>query len=343
MKARINRGLFVLKLGVLFFLLVSAGADSVVFHSNPSVINPAGTPVARNGALRVEGTQLVNQKGKPVQLKGMSAFWINWDPGAKYANRDVVVTLAQDWKCSVYRLSVGVEPDGAWIDNPGKYIPMISEVVDACLEQGVYVIIDWHAHDTHSYYEQEATFFRAVAETWGENPNLIYEIWNEPIKQSWSEEIKPYSQKLIDEVIRPVDPDNIILVGSSSWSQDLHLCAADPLEGTNLMYTLHFYAGTHTGWLMGRTEKALAAGLPVFVSEWGTSAADGGSNGHFYRDESLDWLKWMDQYGLSWCNWSVADKKESSAALMPGASPRGKWKEGALSPSGKFVRKMLRQ
>jgi endoglucanase len=305
--------------------------------------NPPGSFVDKHGQLRLEGTRLVDENGKPVQLKGMSAFWINWASGARYANRDVVETLVDDWGCTVYRLPVGIEPDGAYIQNPVKYQEMVKDMVEACLEEGIYVIVDWHAHDTLGFGKQEADFFKWLAESYGGYPNVIYELWNEPIKQSWSDEIKPYTQKIIDEAIRPIDPDNIILAGSSNWSTDLHLCAADPLNGRNIMYSLHFYAGTHTGWLMGRAEKAMEDGLPVFISEWGTSAADGGSNGDLYLSESRDWIDWMDQYRLSWCNWSVSDKKESSAALLPGANPLGGWSDGEISPSGRFIREMIRK
>ena len=73
-------------------------------------------------------------------------------------------------------------------------------------------------------------------------PNVIYEIFNEPDYETWPE-VKAYSEEVI-KTIRAIDPDNIILVGSPRWDQDIHLPAADPIKGyANLMYTVHFYAG----------------------------------------------------------------------------------------------------
>lgn len=59
----------------------------------------------------------------------------------------------------------------------------------------------------------------------------------------WSGTIKPYAQAVIS-AIRAIDPDNLIVVGTPTWSQDVDVAAADPIAGTNIAYTLHFYAGT---------------------------------------------------------------------------------------------------
>ena len=101
------------------------------------------------------------------------------------------------------------------------------------------------------------------------------------------------------------------------------------------MYTCHFYAGTHGKWLRDRIDAAIASGLPIFISEWGTSAADG-SGGTFLK-EAKEWTDFMDSRGLSWANWSLCDKGETSAALKTGTSPNAKWAENDLTESGKFV------
>ena len=76
--------------------------------------------------------------------------------------------------------------------------------------------------------------------------------------------------------IRKIDPDNIILVGTPHWDQDIHLAAGAPIENQeNLMYSLHFYADTHRQDLRGRADYALNKGLPLFVSEYGGCAASG--------------------------------------------------------------------
>lgn len=117
----------------------------------------------------------------------------------------------------------------------------IQDAVDA----GVYVLVDWHIHNTPSNYTSEAVeFFTHIAKKYGHLPNIIYEICNEPVAVSWSGGIKPYANTVIS-AIRQNDPDNIIIVGTPTWSQDVDAAAKDPLTQSNIMYAFHFYAATH--------------------------------------------------------------------------------------------------
>jgi hypothetical protein len=50
----------------------------------------------------------------------------------------------------------------------------------------------------------------------------------------------------------------------------------------------------------------------------------------------------MEENKLSWCTWSIADKQETSAALRPGVSGEGNWKESDLTPGGKYIRDRIR-
>ena len=54
------------------------------------------------------------------------------------------------------------------------------------------------------------------------------------------------------------------------------------------------------------------------------------------------WFDFMEQNKLSWCNWSIGDKDETSAALVPGANEKGGWSENDLTRSGKMVRAKIK-
>ena len=163
----------------------------------------------------------------------------------------------------------------------------------------------------------------------------MYEICSEPDGNvSWDKDIKPYAERII-KTIRKQSPDSIILVGSGTWSQDIHQAAANPPNAENIMYTCHFYAGTHGQWLRDRIDGVLKAGLPVFVTEWGTGTADG--SGGVFTAESAQWLKFMNDRGISRANRSLCDKNETSAALKPGTSPYSTWTEDNLTASGRLV------
>lgn len=105
------------------------------------------------------------------------------------------------------------------------------------------VIIDWHDHNAEDHEEEAAEFFRKAAQKYGNVPNVIFEIYNEPIRQNWSETIKPYHERIVS-VIRE-HSSNLIVLGTRTWSQDVDEAAEDPVHGENLAYTIHFYANTH--------------------------------------------------------------------------------------------------
>ena len=166
-------------------------------------------------------------------------------------NKESVKWLRDDWKCSVVRAAMGVEPQKGYIDNPTWSKEKIEAVIDGAIENDIYMIIDWHSH--HIKLNEAKLFFTGMAKKYGKYPNIIYEIYNEPERDSW-QQVKDYSIDLI-KTIRAIDPDNIILIGNPHWDQDVNLVADDPIKGfSNIMYTLHFYAATHKQELRDKNE-----------------------------------------------------------------------------------------
>lgn len=295
----------------------------------------AARPVKKHGQLQVIGTRLCDQKGSPIVLRGVSYGWHNWWP--RFYNKKAVKTLARDWHCTVVRAAMSIEPDGGYLKNRDQAMQCVTAVIEAAIKQDIYVIIDWHAHQLHT--EQARAFFGEMARRYGHYPHIIYELCNEPIEDTWHA-LKKYGTTLMDE-IRKYDPDNLILMGCPHWDQDIHLAAANPIEGyTNLMYTVHFYAATHGDTLRERTEAAVKSGLPVFISECGFMEASG--DGAIDSDSQQKWLSMCERLGLSWLCWSVSDKQETCSMMLPSAKSGGPWPDSVLSPYGKMVKQLLR-
>lgn len=306
------------------------------------------TPVSSNGEIKVRGNRIVNQAGTPIQLVGMSMYWSIWG-GEKYYNPDVVAWLAKDWRSSVVRAAIAIEPTGGYLTNPDVQIARARTIIDAAIANGIYVIVDYHAHDANQHIPQAKTFFETLSRAYGNTPNLIWEIWNEPNSRggtgaggadSWAD-IKAYANEIIP-VIRK-HSKNIIVVGTPTWSQGVDAAAASPLADPNTAYTLHFYARSHKQWLRDRADAALAKGIALFITEWGTSHADGGSatNRGIDTVESAIWWKWAADRKIGMANWSLVNFTESSAALAGGASTKGGWSTNDLSASGAWVRRQI--
>ncbi|MBO6200261.1 MAG: glycoside hydrolase family 5 protein, partial [Chryseobacterium sp.] len=291
------------------------------------IISFGKNPVKEIGNLQLVGTQLSDSKGKPVRLVGTSFGWNNWH--SKYYTKGAVKWLKEDWNVNVVRAAMGIEPDGAYLQKPEQNLKDIETVIDAAIKEGIYVIIDWHAHKMHP--KEAKDFFDKMSKKYGKYPNVIYEVFNEPEKQSW-EEVKSYAEDII-KTIRKNDPDNIILVGCPEWDQRIDLVQNNPIKNvTNVMYTVHFYAATHTQWLRDRTDEAIASGIPVFISESAGMEASG--DGKFDFSEWQRYIDWMDDKKLSWITWSISSKDETCSMLLPTASADGNWKLSDLKTSG---------
>lgn len=277
--------------------------------------------------------------GTQASLAGYSLFWSNtgWG-GENFYTTGVVNTVKEQLGGSIIRAAMGVDENGGYLhdlSNKGR----VFTVVDAAIENDMYVIVDWHTHHGEDYKDQAIAFFKEVATKYGDTPNVIYEIYNEPLDVSWSDVLKPYAQDVIQE-IRNIDPDNLIIMGTRNWSQRVDEAADNPItDFTNIAYTLHFYSGTHTQYLRDIAQQAVDKNLPLFVTEWGTVNADG--NGDVNELETRRWMEFLEQNKISHVNWALNDKDEGSSLLLPGSNRNGVWDANSFSVSGHLVNDLV--
>ena len=268
----------------------------------------------------------------------MSSHGLQWFP--QFVSNDYIKAVGARG-ANVMRFAMYTDENGYISNHSVKNT--LTTAVDNAVANDMYAIIDWHIlsdGNPMTYKNEAKEFFAEIAQKYKNSKGVIYEICNEPNGNiSWSKDVKPYAEEIIN-TIRTYDSDAIILVGNPQWDQDLDSVVADRLSGNNIMYTCHFYAGTHTQWLRDKITNALNNGIPVFVSEWGTSSADG--NGGVFTDETNKWLNYMADKKISWCNWSLCDKNETSAALNQGANASDGLSDSELSDSGKIVFKSFK-
>lgn len=309
----------------------------------PAPADPDGsTPVSVHGQLSVKGTQIVDKNGNAYQLKGMSTHGIGWFPA--FVNESAFKTLRDDWNTNVVRLAMYTGASEGYTGSAmATHEALVKKGIDICIKLDMYVIVDWHilADQSPSVRKADAIrFFDEISKKYADYPNIIYEICNEPNGYSqWDNDIKPYAEEVIP-VIRKNDPDSIVIVGTPTWSQDIDKAMANPLKFDNVMYALHFYAATHTDWLRQRVKNCVNNGLPVFVSEFGCCDASGNGANDF--NQTKQWLDLLDSLGVSYCNWNLANKNESSSAFKQSASANGNWTENDMNPSGSWIRKWFR-
>lgn len=303
--------------------------------------------VKDHGALRVKGNRIVNAAGTPIQIAGMSMFWPQWE-GNQYYTKDAVNTLVNDWGSSVVRAPMPVYTTNSTpnFQYDAKYIEDVKRVVQAAIDADIYVIVDWHLEGDHPQTELAKQFFGEMARTYGKHPNVIWEIYNEPIfwpgHHGWNGEdggwsqIQAYAKEVLG-VIRQ-HSSNLAIVGSGYWSSQISAPMNAPIADPNVAYTIHFYACFWNG--LGNPEgrdwaNQVAKKIPLFATEWGTTKNDG--TGKICLNESDKWLAMFKENGISWTAWSFSHMGGLSAALNKGQGLQ------SLTENGTYLKRKVQE
>ncbi|VFQ46516.1 glycoside hydrolase family 5 protein [Desulfoluna butyratoxydans] len=328
------------------------------------------TPSTR-GALFV-GTdgRLKGEDGDDILLLGMSSHGYTWY--GEFLNPHSMEQIPSVFSGNLVRVAMytATEDDTGYLDfAPTGQANLREEIktrVQEAIDADLYVIIDWHLlydftygvqpfpsrdfsgtveMDPEEWKAHAIGFFEEMARTFGESPNVLFEIFNEPNYSTpdnssgaplytW-EDMKGTAEEIID-AIRETGAQNVILVGTPEWCQRLDQVVDSPIEDReNIMYNLHFYAKEHLPepgqHVFNMFQTAMDDALPVFVTEFGTTMADGGQG--VGKAETEGWLSALNDNNVSYANWSLSNKDEDSAALATSAEP-DTWGAGDLSPSG---------
>lgn len=303
---------------LVFVLIVLTGCNKNKKENMKEKINK--NTVTYNGTLKVDGTKLVNEKNEQIQLRGISTHGIQWF-GDIY-NIDVIKNLKDTWGINVFRLAMYTDPNSDGYIKNNYLKDNVIKLVDEVISLDMYVIIDWHilSDGNPTTYEKESIeFFDEISKKYKDVPNVIFEICNEPNgKVKWDNDVLPYAEKVI-EVIRKNSPNALIIVGIPDWCRELTPVSKNPLEFNNIMYAVHFYAGSNGQELRNKMDDFLNAGLPIFVSECGITDSTG--DGTIYKDKFKEWINYLNDKNISWLFWSLSNKNESSSLLREDYQP----------------------
>jgi endoglucanase len=307
-----------------------------------------GTPVAANGQLRVCGVKLCNENGKQIQLRGMSSHGLQWY--SQCLTGGSLDALANDWKADILRISMYIQ-EGGYETNPRMFTDRVHELIEMATARGMYALVDWHMltpGDPNYNLARAKTFFTEITQRHNGKKNVLYEIANEPNGSgvTWNV-IRNYANQLVP-VIRQNDPDAPIMVGTPDWSSlgvsgpgdQTDTIRANPVSGTNIMYTFHFYAASHGTAYMNALSRA-ADVLPIFVSEFGTQTSSGDGGNNFAR--SQQYIDLMAQKKISWASWNFSDDSRSGAVFTSGTCPNGPYAgTSRLKEAGVWIRDRIR-
>ncbi len=295
--------------------------------------------VSKNGQLQVKGRQIVNKKGKPFVIKGVSTHGLSWYP--QYVNKKAFQSLKKRGVNTIRLAMYTEEYNGYCVggaENKKRLEALIHSGVKNASALGMYVIIDWHIlsdGNPLTHKKEAKAFFRKMAKKYNGCPNVLFEICNEPNGSggNWKN-IQSYANAVI-KTIRSVNKKAIIIVGTPTWSQEVGQAAAAPLKGKNIAYAFHFYAATHRQELRDKLEAAAKGGLPILVTEFGLSEASG--NGTVSIKEANQWNTLLNRYQIGRVCWNLSNKDESCSLIKASCRKTGGWKKSDFTKAGKWL------
>lgn len=283
------------------------------------------TSFAATPWLTVRGNHIVDPNGKTVILRGLSVI----DLGQQNVNSPSIYNVidkitntgdhsggSPGWYPKVLRLPIVPGGVWSWTPNDGDkfYKNLLRPVVNYCERKGLYCIIDLHyVHDIDSTTASYASQFWAyMAPKFAKEPNVIFEIYNEPINNkngsdaaNWGV-VKSYEQKWVNG-IRTSAPRNLIFAGTPQWSQILVPAVTNPLLGGNIVYVCHLYPGHWSmPWNVNQVSQS-APFIPIIMTEWGFNQnSDALLNGTI-ANYGRPLMKLDARYGIGWTAWCASN------------------------------------
>jgi endoglucanase len=296
---------FKLRLLPLALLLVALLASATLLPTR--VAQAINTPW-----LSVSGRFIKDPSGNNVVLRGVSLTDVsvaNSRPRNARQLIDMATDNANGWFARVVRLPVypdAIDMQPGWNANPDAYFNNhLNPAVQECIARQIYCIIDWHyIRDYNSSAVDTSTrnFWTFMAPKYRDVPNVIYELYNEPINpDNWST-WKTTAQPWVN-IIRAAAPNNLILIGGPRWSQNVAEAASNPFTGGNIAYVAHIYPqhGGQSTWdaWFGNSSST----VPYFITEWGwqqggTIPTSGTQSGY-----GVPFSNYMESKGVSWTAW----------------------------------------
>ena len=282
--------------------------------------------------LHVENCRIKDENGKTVQLTGMSSHGLLWYP--EYTNANAMQTL-KSYGANTFRIAAySDDTGGGYVQKRDETLQLVYMAVENAISMDMYVIIDWHVlGDANPLVNlgSASAFFEEISSHYGDCPNILYEICNEPNGGTIWDEIYSYADQVIP-IIRSHAPNAIVIVGTPEYSYAVEQVFDRPLDYDNVMYSFHFYAGQFDEHYIDLFNSCEKKGIPLFVTEWGVNY---GTDGKPALAQAKKFVTVLNRRKISWTAWSLCNKDEVFSAVKPDCKKYSGWTPDDLTDVGK--------
>lgn len=150
--------------------------------------------------LHTEGNKLINAKGEKVILSGVNTASLEWLCNPEKLLGTVIHAL-DVWNANIIRLPLsqdkwfGFGSDQIDEDETGlRYRAIVDSIVEEVAKRKKYIIMDLHRSNCGSWGEfisgnmpdmNSLVFWKNMSVRYGNHPNVLFGIFNEPFKVSW--------------------------------------------------------------------------------------------------------------------------------------------------------------
>jgi hypothetical protein len=287
------------------FTITLSSVNGASLGTSTATVTINGSGTSGTFGISVQGNQLINQSGTPIQLRGanMSGLEFGYDPFQGTSMSTITAGL-QSWNINVVRLPLN---EGYWLGtcafSAGNYQSILASAVSGLTQAGIYVILDLHetsatnacpaSQDYMANTVHSITFWQQVAQQFANNPAVMFELFNEPhtsdnpipeTQAEWNELLNggingnsQYAgmQQLLNAV-RGAGATNVVLVDGLNWAADLGhvnssdsnglVVPADTVNPAQIAGVMHYY---YDGDYNASGNYYLSHGLPLIITEYG--------------------------------------------------------------------------
>jgi hypothetical protein len=275
-----------------------------------------GDPPIAPGGYYVEGNTIYDGNDQAHVFRGVDRPSLEWNPDGEGLTLDDIDLIAS-WNANVIRIALN---QGFWLEGSVAYNPdyrqRVDEVVQWCKGAGMDVILDLHWSDRGnlSQYpgqqrmadQNSRTFWQSVADTYGDDGRVLFELYNEPHDVAWSvwrnggdsgDGFQVVGMQELYDTVRDAGAENLVLIGGLDYAYDLSGVPDHRVQGYNIVYTSHPYDfGNKQPGAWTDDWGFLADTDPIFVTEFGSFDCN--------PSYAQQLINYAEQRGLSWSAWA---------------------------------------